>query len=75
MAVMEIGYGNTFSFRPSRKASQSPSFLAQSTRRITRGSKVLKKEFNVVGERPLTRRTSQGSCIHVVSPCLAYLPV
>jgi hypothetical protein len=50
---MEIGNGNAFSFRPPSKASQSPSFLAQSTFRVTGGSKVLKEKFNLVVERPL----------------------
>jgi len=74
MAVMEIGNGNPFSLRPASKASQSPSFLAQSTFRVTGSTKMLEEKCNVLVEGLLTRPTFQGSSVHVISPCLAYLP-
>jgi hypothetical protein len=54
MAVMEIGSGNPFSLRPLSKTSQSPSFLAQGTFRITGGGKMMEKKFNMLVERLLT---------------------
>jgi hypothetical protein len=56
MTVMEISNGNPFSLSPPSKASQSPSFLAQSTFRVTGGAKMMEKKFNMIVERLLTRR-------------------
>jgi hypothetical protein len=74
MTVMEIGSGNSFSFRPPGKTSQSTPLLAQSTLCVTGGAKMVEEKLNMIVERPLTRPTFQRSCVHVISPCLAYLP-
>jgi hypothetical protein len=44
MAVMEIRNGYPFLLRPSSKTSQSPSFLAQSTFRVSGGAKMMEEK-------------------------------
>jgi hypothetical protein len=48
MTVMEVGNCNPSSLRPLSKPSQSPSLIAQSTFRVTGGSKTTEEKFNVI---------------------------